>query len=93
MKNYFDGEVSIIILNKNHRGEGLGKKMLLQIFDYAERDNMRNIQILTDESCNFKFYESCGCKKVYETVIPNGEPDVCGNASSEIGYIYEKKIN
>lgn len=93
MNNYFDGEVIIIILNKNYRGKGLGKKMLLQIFDYAEKENMKNIQILTDESCNFKFYENCGCKKVYETVIPNAEPDVCGNSSYEIGYIYEKKIN
>lgn len=93
MENYFDGEVSIIILNKNHRGKGLGKKMLLKIFDYAKNDNMKNIQILTDESCNFKFYENCGCDKVYETVIPNGEPKACGNVSSEIGYIYEKKLN
>ena len=30
---------------------------------------MKNIQILTDESCNYKFYEVCGCKKIYETQI------------------------
>ena len=32
--------------------------MLLQVFEYAKNDNMKNIQILTDESCNFKFYEA-----------------------------------
>lgn len=47
-------------------------------------------EILTDESCNFKFYEYCGCTKVYEKIIPNSEPDKCGNVNSEIGYIYEK---
>ena len=64
----------------------------MKIFEYAKKDNMKTIEILTDESCNFKFYEKCGCKKIYETVIPNNEPDVLGNTSSEIGYIFEKKL-
>ena len=92
LANYFDGEISILILNSNYRGKGIGKKMLSQVFEYAKNDNMKNIQILTDESCNFKFYEACGCSKVYDKVINNGEPDKCGNTSSEIGYIYEKRF-
>ena len=90
--NYFDGEISILILNSNYRGKGIGKKMLSQVFEYAKNDNMKNIQILSDESCNFKFYEACGCNKVYEKVINNGEPNKCGNVTSEMGYIYEKKF-
>lgn len=92
LANYFDGEISILILNSNYRGKGIGKKMLSQVFEYAKNDNMKNIQILTDESCNFKFYEACGCSKIYEKVINNGEPGKCGNTSSEIGYIYEKRF-
>lgn len=92
LENYFDGEISILILDKGYRGKGLGKKMLLEIFEYARNDNMRNVQILSDESCNFKFYEVCGCKKVYENVINNGEPNKCGNELSEMGYIYEKRF-
>lgn len=92
LANYFDGEISILIINSNYRGKGIGKKMLSQVFEYAKNDNMKNIQILTDESCNFKFYEACGCNKVYEKVINNSEPDKCGNTSSEIGYIYEKRF-
>lgn len=90
LEDYFDGEISILIVDKNYRGKGIGKKMLNKIFEYAKEDNMKNIEILSDESCNFKFYEYCGCKKVYEKIIPNSEPDKCGNISSEIGYIYEK---
>ena len=90
--NYFDGEISILILNSDYRGKGIGKKMLSQVFEYANNDNMKNIQILTDESCNFKFYEACGCEKIYEKLINNGEPNKCGNTSSEIGYIYEKRF-
>ncbi len=65
---------------------------VIGICGYAKSDNMKNIQILSDESCNFKFYEACGCKKVYEKVINNGEPNKCGNVSSEMGYIYEKRL-
>lgn len=88
--NYFDGEITILILKPNYRGKGIGKKMLSQIFEYAKNDNVKKIQILTDESCNFKFYEACGCKKIYERLIDNGEPNKCGKNLSEIGYIYEK---
>lgn len=92
LANYFDGEISIIILKKEYRGKGIGKKLLLEIFDYAKKDNMNNLQILTDESCNFKFYESCGCKKILEVVIPNGEPEKLKNCTGETGYIYEKVL-
>ncbi len=93
LQERFDGEISIIILNKNYRGKGLGKKMLQQIFEYAKEDNVKCLQILTDEACNFKFYESLNCKKVYEKTIPNGEPNKCGDIIPEQGYIYEKKLN
>lgn len=93
LQEKFDGEISIIILDKNYRGRGLGKKMLKKIFKYAEQDDVKCLKILTDESCNFKFYESLGCNKVYEKTIPNREVNKCGDTISEQGYIYEKKLN
>ncbi len=33
LKNYFDGELSILILDKNYRGKGIGKKLLLKVFE------------------------------------------------------------
>ena len=92
LENYFDGEISIIIVDEKYRNTGLGKEMILKIFDEAKNDNMKNIQILTDESCNYKFYENVGCVKVYEKTILNGEPNKCGNSKSEVGFIYEKKL-
>ena len=92
LENYFDGEISIIIVDKKHRNTGIGKKLILEIFEIAKKDNMKNIQILTDESCNYKFYENVGCVKVYEKTIPNREPSKCGNSESEVGFIYEKKL-
>lgn len=93
LENYFDGEISILIVDKNYRGKNIGKKLINKIFDYAKKDNMKNIQILTDESCNYKFYENCGCKKVYEKLIINREINKCANGKNEIGFIYEKVFN
>lgn len=93
LQERFDGEISIIILDKNYRGKWLRKKMLQKVFEYAKYDDVKCLQILTDESCNFRFYERLGCRKVYEKTIPNGEPNKCGDTVSEQGYIYEKILN
>ncbi len=92
LKNYFDGEVSILIVDEDYRGKKIGKKLLLDVFELAKKDNMKNIQILTDESCNYKFYESLGCKKVYETIVENKKIEQLGNGYTEKAFIYEKKL-
>ena len=92
LKNYFDGEVSILIVDEDYRGKKIGKKLLLDVFELAKKDNMKNIQIVTDESCNYKFYESLGCKKVYETIVENKEIEQLGNGYTESAFIFEKKL-
>ncbi len=92
LENYFDGEVSILIVDKNYRKKNIGKKLLFEIFEMAKKDNMKNLQILTDESCNYKFYERCGCKKIYETIIENKEYGILGQITSEKAFIYEKTL-
>lgn len=92
LKDYFDGEVSMLIVDKSLSGKGIGKTLLLEVFRLAKADNMKNLQILTDESCSYGFYEKLGCQKVYETVVQNMEYGKLGNKLSEIGFIYEKKL-
>lgn len=92
LKNHFDGEVSILIVDEDYRGKKIGKKLLLDVFELAKKDNMKNIQIVTDESCNYKFYESLGCNKVYETIVENKEIEQLGNGYTEKAFIYEKKL-
>lgn len=92
LKNYFDGEVSILIVDKDYRGKKIGEKLLIEVFELAKKDNMKNLQIMTDESCNYKFYENLGCKKVYETIVENKEIGQIGNGYTEKAFIYEKKL-
>lgn len=92
LKGYFDGEVSMLILDKKCRGKGIGKKLLQEVFDLAKKDNMKNLQILTDESCSYGVYEKSGCEKVYETIVENKEYGKLGSVLTERAYIYEKKL-
>ena len=89
---YFDGEVSILIVKKEYRGKGIGENLLLEIFQLAKNDNMKNLSILTDDSCNYKFYEKHECNQVYKTKIKNFEKDKLGNIQEENAYVYERKL-
>lgn len=92
MRDYFDGELSMLILEKSYRGKGIGKQLLMQVFELAKKDKMKNLQILTDESCNYAVYEKLGCQKVYETIVENKEYGKLGNVTKEQAFIYEKKF-
>ena len=91
-QDYFDGEISMLILDKKLRGKGIGKELLRTVFEYAKKDGMKNLQILTDESCNFYIYESLGCKKIYETEVESMEYGRKRNSTKEKAYIYEKVL-
>lgn len=92
LENYFDGEVSMLIIDKKHRGKGIGKNLLQNVFNAAKKNNIKNLQILSDESCNYGIYEKLGCKKVYEVIIKNMEPGKLGDKLTEKAFIYEKKL-
>lgn len=92
LKNEYDGELSMIIIDSSLRGKGIGKKMLSKLFKLAKKDNMKNLYIYTDDSCSYYIYESLGCKKIYDTIVENKEYGKLGNVSSEHAYVYEKVL-
>ena len=89
LKNYFDGELSILILDKKARSKGIGKKLLTDIFTLAKKDDLKNLQILTDDSCSYYIYEATGCKRVFDTTIKSKEYGEDGKMHEEKAYIYE----
>ena len=90
LKGRFDGEISILLVNKEYRGKGYGKKLLQEVFELAKDDGIKNLQIITDESCNYEFYNKLNCKKIYQKTVRNEEPCKVGSAKTEQAFIYEK---
>ena len=76
----------------NIKDEKRVENLLLEIFQLAKNDNMKNLSILTDDSCNYKFYEKHECNQVYKTKIKNFETDKLGNIQEENAYVYERKL-
>ncbi len=70
------------MVDKETRGKDIGKKMFTDIFRLAKKDGLKNLQILTDDSCSYYIYEAAGCKRVFETTIKSKE-------YGEYGKIYE----
>ena len=93
LKNKYDGEVSMLILDSSLRGKGIGKKMLSEVFKLAKRDNVKQLYIYTDDSCSYYIYESLGCNRVFDTIVENKEYGKLGNVLSEHAYVYEKILN
>ncbi len=73
LKKRFDGEISMLIVDSNMRGYGIGSSLFVNCCNIAKKYGAKNIKIDTDESCNFNFYLKNGCSKVYETTIEMGE--------------------
>ena len=92
LENEYDGEISILIVDKNYREKGIGKKLLLKTFEKAKKNNLKKIYILSDESCSYKFYEKCGCVKVYNTNIYNQEDEKLGKKLIEKAFVYERVL-
>lgn len=88
----YEGEVTILIVNNNHRKKGIGKYLLLKIFEEAKKDNLKKLYILSDESCSYSFYEKLGCKMIYETNIYNIEKQNVGKKIFEKAFVYEKQL-
>lgn len=92
LENKYDGEITILIVNNNYRGKGIGKELLFQTFESAKKDNIKKICILSDESCSYEFYEKCGCRNIYETNIYNKEKSKLGTNLVEKAFVYQKEL-
>ena len=92
LKNKFDGQLSIIIIDPKLRGKGIGKRLLSDIFELAKKDNIKNLYIYTDDSCSYYIYETLGCNRIYETIVKNKEYGKLPSVIEEHAYIYEKEL-
>ena len=56
------GHIEDIVVDKNHRGLGLGKNIINHLAEFAVREKCYKV-ILNCKETNCKFYENCGFKQ------------------------------
>lgn len=68
-KNQFDGVLTLFAITQSSRGLGIGKELLLHLKKYLKENNVKNIYLFTDSTCNYGFYDSQGFIKIDEKDI------------------------
>lgn len=89
----FDGELSILFVNKRYRHKGVAKDMMNYLLGLYRENEECKLCIMTDESCDYGFYDSIGCEKIYETEVTNYEKSRIGDRLTQNAYVYCKRIN
>ncbi|MFD1601305.1 GNAT family N-acetyltransferase [Flavobacterium artemisiae] len=56
------GEIQEFFIDKNHRGKGVGRKLVAEILKYAEENNLKSIEVTTNKKRveNVAIYENLG---------------------------------
>ena len=60
----FEGEITLFVLNIGARGKGIGGRLYSDALDFIRRSGAGNYYIYTDTTCDYKFYEHKGAKKL-----------------------------
>ena len=63
----YDNEIKLFFVSEDARGLGLGKKMMNRYIGYCKKENIRNIILMTDEGCNYGFYDHYGFSQINRT--------------------------
>jgi PhnO protein len=56
------GEIQEFFIHQNHRGKGIGKQLIEKIMNYADRNNLKSIEVTTNKRRveNVLIYENLG---------------------------------
>lgn len=56
------GEIQEFFIHQNHRGKGIGRKLIHEIIEYADQNNLKSIEVTTNRRRveNVLIYENLG---------------------------------
>ncbi len=89
-KELYDGVLTLFIVQKNYRGQGIGKALLRGLQMYWKAQGTNRSYLYTDNTCNYGFYEHMGFTRADERtvdIIRNGQKDTMDV------YLYDYQAN
>lgn len=60
----YDNEIKLFFVSEDARGLGLGKKLMNRYISYCKKENIKSIILMTDEGCNYGFYDYYGFSQI-----------------------------
>ena len=85
----YDAEIVLLIIDPKLQGKGLGKKLIDFAIKKVRKEGAQNVFLLTDTSCNYKFYDLLMFKQVAKR---KGGYLYEGQESPEYFFVYEKNL-
>ena len=85
----YDAEIVLLIIDPKLQGKGLGRKLIEFAIKKVRKEGAQNVFLLTDTSCNYKFYDLLMFKKVAKR---KGGYLYEGQESPEYFFVYEKNL-
>ncbi len=67
----FQSQVVLLMVDKECRGQGIGKRLMKNFISKAKNKNRKSIYLYTDIESNWKFYDIIGLKQ-YKSFYDNG---------------------
>ena len=87
--NKYDAEIVLLIIDPKLQGKGLGRKLIDFAIKKVRKEGAQNVFLLTDTSCNYKFYDLLMFKQVAKR---KGGYLYEGQESPEYFFVYEKNL-
>ena len=82
-------KIVLLIVDPKFQGKGLGRKLIDFAIKKVRQEGAQNVFLLTDTSCNYKFYDLLMFKQVAKR---KGEYLYEGQESPEYFFVYEKNL-
>ena len=87
--NKYDAEIVLLIIDSKLQGKGLGRKLIDFAIEKERKEKSQNVFLLTDTSCNYKFYDALKFKQVAKL---KGGYLYEGQESPKYFFVYEKNL-
>ena len=85
----FDAELTLLIVRGDYKGRGIGGALYRRFLGFLSENDLNSFCLFTDSSCNYRFYEHYGLKRLGEkTFYWQNEEKKKGAGSPEEYYLY-----
>ena len=88
VKKLFDAEVTILIVDKELRGQKSGRLLFDEIVRRAAKSGVKSLRIDTDDSCGVGFYIHAGCREIYKSKTGKDGERLC----AENVYVFGRNL-
>lgn len=83
----YGGELILFVVAREWQGRGIGQRLYGEAVDYLRESGCSSYFLYTDSSCNYRFYDRRGMRRIGEALLPAPK-----GRKQLVLYLYEETI-